>query len=144
MCCNVASIFQRKRYSKILRVAATYRTSKISTIKHQLKKTKCVDVSLNRRFKNSTNLTIRRIRQAQVSLGEFIRREYPLDSYHVVRDRSTTTEAGVGGGRVRPEEGRKISFCMRIAEPQETSIHSLPGSLSRVHTRRPPCVCMCA
>lgn len=36
------------------------------------------------------------------------------NSYHVVRDRSTRTA----------EEGRKITFCMRIAESQETSIHS--------------------
>ena len=47
-----------------------------------------------------------------------------------------------GRREARPEEGRKISFCMRIAEPQETSIHSSWLS-SPVYVRVwSPCVCM--
>lgn len=55
---------------------------------------------------------------------------------------SRSLNATAGGRSARPEEGRKISFCMRIAEPQETSIHSLLGSPARMYT--PLSMCMYA
>lgn len=82
----------------------------------------------NNEFKNSELHSPYVFTRCRVSLGAgFIRR----NSYHVVRDRSTTTV-------VATEEGRKITFCMRIAKSQETSIHSPLGEDGlRVHVRAP-------
>lgn len=102
------------------KISRSFRTLEISAIKSVY--------ASNNEFKNSELHSPYVFTRRRVSLGAgFIRR----NSYHVVRDRSTTTV-------VATEEGRKITFCMRIAKSQETSIHSPLGEDGlRVHVRAP-------